>query len=45
MITGSNLNRRIKIKAVAMTTKIQRCFYKGVTFYQSLKFHLRQLTT
>ena len=29
--------RRVKIKAVAMTTKIQRYFYKGVTFYQSFK--------
>ena len=32
-----NLNGRIKIKAVAMTTKILRYFYKGVTFYQSFK--------
>ena len=41
---GFNLNRRIKINAVAMTTKIQRYFYKSVTFYL-LKFHHKRLTT
>ena len=32
MITGSNLNGRIKIKAVAMTSKIQRIFTKALLF-------------